>query len=183
MKFDLLNKALFISTAIFHQTRAENISIGAANTTAHIQGAEIELNFQPDPHFFATASYSYLHTTLDTQRRSTTSRPTSGNNIDGAGNFAVFGQQSFEDPGVPQHLFNVLANYKDPSGFGAQANIQVTGPLYISQSGYLNIAATNAYAEDNGLPALVGPGGIVPLSVVGRQRFLQCAADSLGNTP
>jgi outer membrane receptor protein involved in Fe transport len=167
VKLDLLNKALFISSAIFHQTRAENISIGAANTTAHIQGAEIELNFQPDPHFFATASYSYLHTTLDTASPFYNFPAYVGNNVDGAGNFAVFGQQSFQDPGVPQHLFNVLANYKHPSGFGAQANIQVTGPLYTTQPGYINIAATNAYFGGT----LVGPGGIVPLSVVGANGY------------
>jgi hypothetical protein len=49
--------------------------------------------------------------------------------------------QTFQDPGVPQHLFNVLANYKHQSGWGAQANIQVTGPVEVTQSGYLNLAA------------------------------------------
>jgi outer membrane receptor protein involved in Fe transport len=49
--------------------------------------------------------------------------------------------QTFQDPGVPQQLFNVLANYKHESGFGAQANIQVTGPVAVTQSGYLNLAA------------------------------------------
>ena len=178
LKFDLLNKALFISTAGFHQTRAIPIGVGLTNTVAHITGGEMELNFQPNPSFFATASYSYLHTIINTPG---TLNPAyyfynfpaePGTNIDGGGNFAVYQpNQSLEDPGVPEHLFNVLANYKHPSGFGAQANIQVTGPFDTTQSGFLNIAATNAAAAGYGLGTLVGPGGTVPLSVVNTNGY------------
>ena len=178
MKFDLLDKSLFISTAIYNQTRAVPIGVGLSNTVAHIKGAEFELNFQPNPHFFATASYSYLHTIINTP--STLIAPgyfynfpaEPGLNVDGAGTLAVYQpNQSLLDPGVPQHLFNVLVNYKHPSGFGAQANLQVTGPIDTTQSGYLNIAATNANAAADGLGTLVGPGGTVPLSVVSANGY------------
>jgi outer membrane receptor protein involved in Fe transport len=178
VKFDLLDKALFISSAIFNQTRAIPIGVGLTNTVAHIKGAEIELNFQPNPYFFATASYSYLHTIIDTPSAlipayyfyNFPAEP--GLNVDGAGNFAVYQPgQKLIDPGVPQHLFNVLANYKHPSGVGAQANLQVTGPFDTTQSGYLNLAATNAAAALDGVGTLVGPGGTVPLSVVGANGY------------
>ena len=173
MKFDLLDKRLFISTAIFKQTRAEPIGPGSlAQTTAHIRGAEIEMNYQPDPHFFATASYSYLHTVLDTPASFYNFPAYAGTYVDGGGNAAVFEpHQTFLDPGVPQHLFNVLANYKDPSGFGTQANIQVTGPVPLTQSGYLNLAASNATAANDFFPQLFGPGGIVPTSVVSANGY------------
>ena len=168
LKFDLLDKALFISSAIFKQTRARPIGVGLSSTVAHSKGAEIELNFQPNPQFFATASYSYLHTTLDSASSFYNFPAEPGLNIDGAGNLAVFKPgQSFRDPGVPQHLFNVLANYKHPSGFGAQVNVQVTGPIDTTQAGYLDLAVTNTNAAAQGLGTLVGPGGSVPLSVVG----------------
>jgi outer membrane receptor protein involved in Fe transport len=146
MKFDLLDKALFISTAIFKQERAVPTGPGGLNhSLAHIRGAEIELNYQPDPHFFATASYSYLHTVLDTPQSFYNFPATPGINIDGGGNDAVFKPgQTFLDPGVPQHLFNVLVNYKHESGLGVQANLQVTGPIETTQSGYLDVAATAA---------------------------------------
>jgi hypothetical protein len=177
-KFDLLDKALFISSAIYHQTRAQPIGVGLTNTLANIKGAEIELNFQPNPHFFGTASYSYLNTTIKTPSGlipayyfyNFPAEP--GVNIDGAGNFAVYQpNQSLQSPGVPQHLFNVLANYKHESGLGAQANIQVTGPFYTTQPGYLNLGATNAAAAGDGVGTLVGPGGTVPLSVVGANGY------------
>jgi len=169
VKFDLLDQRLFISSAIFKQTRSLPTGEGdLGHTLAHIRGAEVELNFQPDPHFFATASYSYLHTTLDTASGFWNFPAYPGLNIDGAGTTAVFQSgQTLLDPGVPEHLFNVLANYKHESGFGGQANLQVTGPIYTTQSGNIDVAATNALAESEGFPQLVGTGGIVPLSIVG----------------
>jgi hypothetical protein len=174
-KFNLMDTRLFISTALFKQTRSLPTGPGdLGHSVAHIRGAEVELNYQPDPHFFATASYSYLHTTLDTAAQFYNFPAYAGLNIDGAGTAAVFaGNQTLQDPGVPAHLINLLANYKHESGFGVQANIQITAPIEISQSGYLDVAATNAAAADDGLPTLVGPGGLVPLSVVGADGYFK----------
>jgi len=167
LKFDLLDKSLFISTAVFKQTRAVSTGIGGSgHSVAHIKGAELELNYQPDPHFFATASYSYLHTLLDTAAGFYNFPAQPGLNIDGSANEIVWNSnQRFQEPDVPQHLFNALANYKHESGFGAQANLQVTGPMYTTTPGYVNIAATNANASFF-TPALVGPGGVVSSSIV-----------------
>jgi outer membrane receptor protein involved in Fe transport len=160
VKFDLLNKSLFISTAIFKQERAVPVGDGGLeHSLAHIRGAEIEANYQPSPHFFATASYSYLHTTLDTPAPFWNFPAQPGINYDGAASDIVWQPgQTFQDPGVPQHLFNVLANYKLENGLGFQANLQVTGPIDTTQSGYINVAATETasglpvptYLVDNG---------------------------------
>ena len=111
---------------------------------AHIRGAEIELNYQPDPHFFATASYSYLHTTLDTPSTFYNFPALPGINNDGAGVSCpanpFLPNQTFHDPGVPQHLFNVLANYKHESGWGASGKHSGHGtrgnhPIRLSRPG------------------------------------------------
>jgi hypothetical protein len=174
-KFNLLDSRLFISSALFKQTRSLPTGPGdLGHSVAHIRGAEIELNYQPNSHFFATASYSYLHTTLDTASSFYNFPAYPGLNIDGAGSLAVFlPNQTLQDPGVPAHLMNLLANYKHESGFGVQANIQVTAPIETTQSGYLDLAATNASALANGLPQLVGVGGLVPLSIVGATGYYQ----------
>jgi len=147
VKFDLFDKRLFISAAGFYQERTISTGAGGLSSTlAHIKGAEFELNYQPNPHFFATASYSYLHTTTDSPSPFYNFPAQPGLNNDGAGisifpaNLVFAPNQTFQDPGVPQQLFNMLANYKHESGFGAQANIQVTGPVSITQSGYLDLA-------------------------------------------
>jgi hypothetical protein len=133
------------------------------------------MNYQPDSHFFATASYSYLHTMLDSPSSFWNFPAQSGINYDGAGTAAVYNSnQRFVDPGVPQHLFNVLANYKMDSGLGFQGNIQVTGPLDTTQSGYLNVAATNAAAAEDFsslTQPLVGQGGLISSSVVSANGY------------
>ena len=165
VKFDLLDKALFISSAIFHQERTITTGVGGlGHTLAHIKGGEIELNFQPSPSFFATASYSYLHTTLDAPATFYNFPAVPGINNDGAGATTTtpfLPNQKFQDPGVPQHLFNVLGNYKHPSGWGAQANVQVTGPVETTQSGYLNLPAI-----ESGYPGLA-PSQVAALTASG----------------
>lgn len=178
LKFDLLDKALFISTAIFKQTRAVPIGQGSSgHSWAHIRGAEIELNYQPDPHFFATASYSYLHTLLDTPSGFWNFPAQPGVNYDGAAVSTVWQpNQKFLDPGVPQHLFNVLGNYKLENGLGFQANLQVTGPVTTTQSGFINVAATEAAS---GLPVpayLVANGGNYQSPQIPWQYTLNAAA-------
>jgi outer membrane receptor protein involved in Fe transport len=176
LKFDLFDKALFISTAIFKQNRAVPSGDGGLqHSLAHIRGAEIELNYQPDPQFFATASYSYLHTVLDTPSSFWNYPAQPGANFDGAGVLAVFEpNQTFLDPGVPQHLFNVLANYKHSSGFGAQANIQVTGPVTTTQSGFLDLAASSSFLP---VPAsIVANGGYYQSPTIPWQYTMNAAA-------
>jgi outer membrane receptor protein involved in Fe transport len=148
VKFDLFDKALFISAAGFYQERSVSTGPNASDkSNAHIKGAEFELNYQPNPHFFATASYSYLHTTLDTPSLFYNFPAQPGLNNDGAAigaaNLFLPGQ-SYQDPGVPQQLINMLANYKHESGWGGQANIQVTGPVAVTQSGFLDLAGIQA---------------------------------------
>ncbi len=181
MKFDLLGKALFVSIAGFKQERAVPVGDGGTeHSKAHITGAEIELNYQPTPNFFATASYSYLHTILDTPSTFWNFPAQAGINYDGAGSEIQWAtckvsgdascSQKFLDPGVPQHLFNALVNYKLNNGLGFQSNLQVTGPIQVSQSGYVDIAATNAAASFL-TPTLVGPGGLISSSVVSANGY------------
>jgi len=165
LKFDLLGKALFMSIAGFKQERAVPTGQGGLDhSLAHITGAEIELNYQPSTNFFATASYSYLHTVTDTPFEFWNFPAQPGINYDGAAT-AIQWQpnQKFDYPGVPEHLFNALANYKLDSGLGFQANIQVTGPIQTTQSGYINVAQTEVYLAA-GYPSL--PASAIPASVI-----------------
>ena len=168
LKFDLLGKALFVSMAGFRQERTIPVGQGGyIRSNAQITGGEIELNFQPNSHFFATASYSYLHTILDTPAPFWNFPAQPGYNIDGAG-LAIAYQpgQKFTDPGVPEHLFNVLVNYKLDNGLGFQANVQVTGPIQTSQSGAVNVAATELNLNNDFGSFDANPAAALPASIV-----------------
>ena len=151
VKFDLLDKRLFISSAIFNQdARDDHRRWQLANTMAHIKGAEIELNYQPDPHFFATASYSYLHTTSIRRQRRSTTFPRNRGSIMTA-------------PATLRHVFPPNQTLPGPGRAAAPVQrareLQASTPASVlrrtfrspdrstsAQSGYLNIAATNANA-------------------------------------
>jgi len=157
LKFDLLHKALFAGMDVFKQSRAVSTGPGGTQSTqAHILGFEAELNYQPNPNFFATASYSYISTKLDTPSSFYNFPAQPGVNVDGAGVLAVFEpNQSFNDPGVPRQLFNFLLNYKTDYGLGFQTNWEVISPIETSQSGQLDVASSLA----NGVPAADIPAG------------------------
>ncbi len=158
LKFNLLNNKLFAGTAVFDQKRG--IATGPGGTQideANIRGVEIELNYQPTRNLFATASYSYIKTTLN-QAPSFYDYPAQvGQNTDGGGTFAVFEPgQTFQDPGQPEHVFNFLGNYKFANGFGLRTGLQVTGPIPLTASGYLNTAASTGGGFVT-LPSSVNP--------------------------
>jgi len=174
LKFDLLNKKLFVGTAVFDQKRAVPTGPGGTATAqANIRGVEIELNYQPMRNLFATASYSYIETTLNSPAgfynypatagvQYGAGNPTllnpgtalAGNYIDGAGTLAVWAPgQKFNDPGIPQQIFNFLGNYKFDNGIGLRYGVQVTGPLDVTTSGQLDLTKSlfvPQYVVDNG---------------------------------
>jgi len=172
-KFDLLNKSLFLSTAVFHQGRTEPTGPGGtAKTNAHITGFEAELNYQPSARFFLTASYSYLRTMLDEAKGFYDYPAQVGENVDGAGNEITWvSGQKFKDPGVPQNLFNILANYKFENGLGLQANLQVTSPIETTTSGWIDLD------NSSDVPAsVVAKGGYYKSPEIPRQYTLNTAA-------
>jgi hypothetical protein len=149
LKLNLLNRKLFTGMAVFDQKRSIPTGAGGTSSTrANIRGFEIEMNYQPTRNMFATASYSYIKTTLDPSGpfyNEFYNYPAEyGSNVDGAGIFATFaGGQKFNDPGVPQQIFNFLWNYKFNNGLGLRYGVQVIGPIQTTFSGQLDLAASS----------------------------------------
>jgi len=142
LKLDLMHKSLFWGADVFKQSRS--IMTGPANTIAddaHILGFETEMNYQPNPALFATASYSYIKTTLDKPAGFYNFPASPGINVDGAGAMAVWAPGSnYNDPGVPRQLANFLVNYKFSGGFGVQVNAKFMSSIQTTTSGQFNIA-------------------------------------------
>lgn len=151
VKLNLLNNKLFMSGAVFDQKHSIPTGAGATSSqAADTYGIELEGNYQPTRNLFATASYSYIRTKLNTAPAFYDFPAQLGGNIDGGGNAAVFRPgQTFDDPDQPQHVFNFLANYKFPNGIGLRTALQVTGPISLTASGYLDIPATTANLQND----------------------------------
>jgi hypothetical protein len=154
-KFNLLRNKLFAGLAGFDQKR--NVPTGDNGTsfsTANIRGVEFEANYQPTRNLFATVGYSYIVTTLNSPASFYNYPAYTGNQypvsaanpeytglfnyIDGAGSLAQWAPgQKFNDPGIPQQVFNFLGNYKFNNGIGFRFGVQVTGPIQTTTSGQL----------------------------------------------
>jgi len=143
-KFNLLDNKLFASIAGFDQKRAVPTGAGGNQfSQANIRGVEFEANYQPSRNLYATASYSYIATTLNQAAGFYNYPAELGNNIDGAGLFAVFAKgQKFDDPGVPRQIFNFLVNYKFDIGIGLRYGVQVISPIATTTSGLLDSSAS-----------------------------------------
>ena len=172
LKLNLLDNKLFAGLAGFDQKRA--VPTGAAGTVtdhANIGGAEIELNYQPNRNLFATASYSYIKTTLSQPAAFYNYPAEPGLNYDGAGLLAVFKSgQVFDDPGLPAQIFNFLGNYKFDDGLGLRFGVQVTSPIETTTSGWLDLAASSS------VPAsIVAKGGYYQSPVIPWQYTMNVA--------
>jgi hypothetical protein len=154
-KLNLFNNKLFVGSAVFDQKRGIPTGPGGTQTTAaDIKGVEIEGNYQPNRNFYATASYSYIQTTLKKAPVFYDYPAQPGLNVDGAASaITFFPGQTFKDPGVPEHVFNFLGNYKFGNGLGVRTGVQVTGPIATTPSGRVDVA-NSTY------------GGIIPLSAL-----------------
>ena len=150
LKFNLLNNKLFLGVAGFDQKHevptgpGDTLSIGA-NT----RGVEIEANYQPTRNLFATASYSYIKSTLASPPGFYDFPAQLGTNVDGGGaavasDVLFLPNQKVDQPDQPQHVMNFLGNYKFQNGFGIRTGAQVTGPVSLTASAYIDTAALNA---------------------------------------
>lgn len=143
LKLNLLNNKLFVGSAVFDQKHGVPTGqAGQKTDMANIRGVELEANYQPNRNLFATASYSYIKTTLNSVPSFYDWPAEPGINVDGAALiFAKFlPGQKVDQPGQPKHVFNFLGNYKFPLGIGVRFGAQVTGPIDTTPSGWIDLA-------------------------------------------
>lgn len=124
-KWSLLNNRLFISTAIYEQTRFNLPLIGPAQEFNY-KGFEFEVNYQPNKNFYATFGYSATDATADTSGFEAImlefARLPGQVQASGLGAFNFAPASNVRIQGLPKHQFNALAAYKWDNGFGVSIN-------------------------------------------------------------
>ena len=146
-KASLLKNTLFISSALFHQTRnvPSNTNAGVINNKLNVNGFEIEANYQPNKNFWITASYTLLDAVYRNQVPfSVQSYPFNqiGNNFNLTDTFGVlspYPKGDYRQPGLPKNQFNMLVSYKLDMGLGASIGAVVTGPQNLNFNGVTRI--------------------------------------------
>lgn len=134
MKFTLVDKKLFLGTAIFDQ-RFTRKSQGSPASEYHYQGFEVELNYQPNKNFFATFGYSAIDGEVDASgfESISTNIGTVAPEIHAANATSIRAQ------GLPKNLFNALASYTFDNGFGFSVGTVVTSEINNNWAGTIVI--------------------------------------------
>lgn len=131
-KYSLLGNKLFANVALFDQKRTAKTTSSTDVVQFHAQGVEVELNYQPNKHMYATFSWSATDATVSPGFQSdggTPLLPTQG--IDYANTHSV--------PALPKNSFSSLLSYSFDNGFGFSANATVTSPIDNNYAGTLVI--------------------------------------------
>ena len=136
VKASLLDGKLFLGTAFYDQQKRWRTDDGKLRYTK-AKGFEIEASYQPTKTVFLTASYSFF----DSVQRYTGFLADSivyderlGSAIPLTPDFPSISDE-FQQPGVPEHLFNFLVGYRFKGGLSASLGAVVTGPMVTSQEG------------------------------------------------
>ena len=148
-KFSALKNTLYFTTTGYIQDR-DNPSQGGASVKQNVKGLEFEADYQPNKHFYATASYSLLDSHTENpgfthEAFPLTSGPVQPGTVlltDVASFAAAPGGAftgTYRTPGYPVNLWNGLLSYKTDFGLGCTADIQVTSPITLSYDGTTKI--------------------------------------------
>jgi outer membrane receptor protein involved in Fe transport len=142
-KFSLIQDKLFTTVTAYREDRYNPASTGGAYKQ-QINGVEMDLNYQPDKHFYATASYSYAYSHDIDPGFIHNVYPVDQPGAAAPGGTVAYDTPSFlssgvngaigtyKSPGFPNHVFNALAVYKLDCGLGFSADVQVTSPMNVT---------------------------------------------------
>ncbi|MDI1320151.1 MAG: TonB-dependent receptor, partial [bacterium] len=125
-KYALLKGQLFFNLAYFQQKRTAKTTSSTSIVEYKTKGVEVELNYQPNKHLYATASYSYIDAkTAGFQFQ----YGMFGGTSELTGGEAITFAPETRTSGVPRSSFNGLVSYTFDNGFGFSTNALVTSPI------------------------------------------------------
>jgi len=138
-KYALKGNTVFLNFAVYDQKRTAKSTSSTVVQEYRYKGFEAEVNYQPNKHIYATASYSYINAESSAGYQ-----------------YGLFGGVTEMPPrnsamptvpigtvtrvsGLPEHQFNALFSYSFDNGFGFTANVVVTGEINNNTAGTLVI--------------------------------------------
>jgi catecholate siderophore receptor len=137
-KSTLVENKLFLGGALFDQSFTRRTQGGGENKF-EFQGAEIELNYQPNKNFFATFGYSYIKGDVTNPNGFFESVSTNISSVDASVRRLAPGTTNIEVQGLPNHLFNSVVSYTFDNGFGVSLNGTLHSEINSNFSGSLVI--------------------------------------------
>ncbi len=140
-KYSLKGNTLFLNFALFDQKRTAKPASSTTLVEYKAKGFEAELNYQPNKHVYYTASFSYIEATTFNSGGGSGDYPFSGVDLELIGEEAQLPSSvtKWRTSGLPRVSANGLVSYSFDNGFGASANVLITGPINNNVAGTLVI--------------------------------------------
>jgi catecholate siderophore receptor len=135
-KYALLKNTVFVNLAVYSQSRTQKTTSSTSIVEYKTKGFEIEMNYQPNKHFYGTLSYSYIDAKTSGFQFQ---YGMFGGASELVGNEAVTFANETRTSGLPRNSFNGLASYSFNNGWGFSANTIVTTPINNNVAGTLII--------------------------------------------
>ncbi|MFM8358927.1 MAG: TonB-dependent receptor, partial [Verrucomicrobiota bacterium] len=139
-KWGFLDGHAFLNLSAFAQNRVNVNSQSRQQAEFQTMGVEFEGNFQPNRNLYVTLGYSYLDSRVKYDDNgalfdvgNTTLTPVTDRF------FLLPDPGEIRRQGVPEHLFNLLVNYKLDCGFGMSANLVAHSDIWNNTVGTLVI--------------------------------------------
>jgi len=145
----LLRDELVLSSAIFEQTRSLRNRDGSLSGIK-TQGAELEMQYQPNDRFYGTLNLSYLDVRFDdsiafqgTRRVTDAFDDSAPEIIEGTGlgspNVTAFGPTDAKVPGQPDYLLSAFANYRFTPAFSTHVGAVWTDEYKLDFEGTVEV--------------------------------------------
>jgi len=138
-KYSLVQNTLFLNFAVFDQKRTAKSTSSINLQKFHSKGFEAELNYQPNKHFYMTASYSYIDATVSAAFQSDGGIPLLPTEAIDYSFSSPTGANTRQVSGLPQNQFNGLVSYGFDGGLTFTANATYTTKIYNNFAGTLVI--------------------------------------------
>ena len=144
IKTSLFKDTLYLSVDGYAQSRNEPQQ-GGAIFRAQLYGGDVDLAYQPNKNFSATAGYSYIDARLvnvspfqETGTALDAFLPPTGTGL-GSPNFAPFPVRTYRQPDIPRHAFSSRLGYTFDNGIGGSVGARVTSPQNLTFDGSVKI--------------------------------------------
>jgi outer membrane receptor protein involved in Fe transport len=131
-KYAFDHNKVFLSFALYDQTRTAKTTSSTDIVKFHAKGFEAEVNYQPNKHVYATLSYSYIDAKVSPGFQS-------DGGISPLPTEAFQYGQTMKVSGLPQHSVNGLLSYSFDNGWGFSTDAQVTSAMNNNYAGTLVI--------------------------------------------
>lgn len=142
-KFEPIRNRLFLTSALFEQTRLLTLSLPAGFTDPQdaeglYRGVELGIRYQPASAVFIGANYSYLDATVQNSTYST-GAPVVADNFTNLLSNTTPVLADYRVTNLPKHVLSLFGNYQLSNGIGLRSDASIRDAANVDNAGTITV--------------------------------------------